>query len=126
MLLAGGGDYDKWKTKAGGFNTLYAFDAKSETVSRLADCPTALCRAGLAHDTKRDLFLTVACFKGEGIEQPSGLFVYDPAKDAWSQAKSGEIPMEKGWMPLCYDSANDFLVGMVRESFYRFRYSPER
>jgi len=47
---------DKWQTKAGGFNTLYAFDPKSEKVSRLADCPTAMCRAGLSHDTKRDLF----------------------------------------------------------------------
>ncbi|HXX93641.1 MAG TPA: hypothetical protein VEN81_08400 [Planctomycetota bacterium] len=127
MLFAGGGDYDQWKTKAGGFNTLYAFDPKTESVTRLADCPTALCRAGLSHDTKRDLFLVVAAFKGEGIEQPSGLFVYDPAKDAWSRARvTGELPLEKGWMPLCYDSNLDRLVGMVRETFYTFRYDPER
>jgi hypothetical protein len=127
MLLAGGGDYDKYQTKAGGFNTLYAFDPKSEKISRLADCPTAMCRAGLSHDTKRDLFFMAARFKGEGIEQPSGLFVYDPAKDAWSPAKgSGDLPLEKGWMPLCYDSTLDRLVGMVRETFYTFRYDPER
>jgi len=127
LLLAGGGDYDKWQTKSGGFNAVYAFDPKTEKVSRLADCPTAMCRAGLSHDTKRDLFFVVAVFKGEGIEQPSGLFVYDPAKDAWSRAKvAGEIPMDKGWMPLCYDSTFDRLVGMVRETFFTFRYDPER
>ncbi len=125
MLFAGGGDYDKWKTKAGGFNTLYAFDPKTEAVTGLAECPTALCRGALAHDTKRDLFFTVATFKGEGIEQPSGMFSYDPTKDAWSAVKvAGEIPMEKGWMPLCYDPHRDVLIGMVRESFYRFRIQP--
>lgn len=125
MLLAGGGNYDKWKTKAGGFNTLYAFDPKAESVRLLGEVPTALCRGALAHDTKRDLFFTVACFRGEGIEQPSGMFRYDPAKDAWSQVEvAGAIPMEKGWMPLCYDSTRDCLVGMVRETFYLFRVAP--
>jgi hypothetical protein len=122
MLLAGGGDYDHWKTKAGGFNTLYAFDPRTETLARLSDCPTALCRAGLVHDSKRDLFFTVAAFKGEGIEQPSGLFRYDPKKDQWSQAgEEATLPLENGWMPLCYDAAHDLLVGMVRESFWTYR-----
>lgn len=127
MLLAGGGDYDKWKTKAGGFNTLYAFDPRTETVTRLADGPTALCRGALAHDPGRDLFYTVAMFKGEGIEQPSGLFAYDPQKDAWRQVgASDRVPLEKGWMPLCWDAARGCLIGMVRESFYAFRPGGDR
>jgi hypothetical protein len=122
MLLAGGGDYDQWKTKAGGFNSLYAFDPKAETLTRLADGPTALCRGALARDPERDVYYTVAMFKGEGIEQPSGLFAYDPAKDAWSRAApAAGIPLEKGWMPLCWDAARRCLIGMVGESFYACR-----
>lgn len=125
LLLAGGGAYGKWQTKAGGFNTLYAFDTVTEKITRLADCPTALCRAGMAHDTRRDLFFMAATLKGDGVQQPSGLFAYDPTTDAWREIKSSNpVPMVQGWMPLCYDSANDCLVGMAGTAFYLFRYAP--
>jgi hypothetical protein len=32
--------------------------------------------------------------------------------------------MEKGRMPLCYDARRERHVGMVRESFFMFRYAP--
>ena len=122
MLLAGGGNYDKWQTKAGGFNTLYAFDPMTEKLTRLADCPTAMCRGALAHDTRRDLFFVAVALTGKGVEQPSGLFAYDPKQNAWHEVKSANaVPMKNGWMPLCYDSAHDCLVGMVRTTFYAFR-----
>jgi hypothetical protein len=122
MLLAGGGNYDKWQTKAGGFNTLYAFDPATEKLTRLADCPTALCRGALARDTRRDLFFTYAYLGGKGVEQPSGLFVYDPKRDSWREVKTTKTPdMKPGWMPLCYDAAHDCLIGMVYTSFYALR-----
>ena len=126
MLLAGGGNYDKWQTKAGGFNTLYAFDPMTEKLTRLADCPTALCRGALAHDTKRDLFIVAVTLKGKGVEQPSGMFAYNPVKDAWRKLKStNAVPMKDGWMPLCYDAAHDCLIGMAGTTFYAFRYAEE-
>jgi hypothetical protein len=125
MLLAGGGTYGKWQTKAGGFNTLYAFDPATEKITRLADCPTALCRGALAHDTRRDLFLTAVTLKGKDVEQPSGMFGYDPVKDAWREIKSANaVPMKDGWMPLCYDAGHDCLIGMAGTTFYAFRYVP--
>ncbi|MEX0701366.1 MAG: hypothetical protein WD069_04660 [Planctomycetales bacterium] len=125
MLLAGGGNYDKWQTKAGGFNTLYAFDPRTEEVTRLADCPTALCRGALAYDGRRDLFFTAVALRGENVEQPSGMFAYDPQQDAWREVKSqNPVPYQNGWMPLCYDAAHDCLIGMVRTTFYAFRYEP--
>jgi hypothetical protein len=44
MLSLGGGPLDGWKKreKAGTFRELYAFDPKTEKVTRLADGPTAL------------------------------------------------------------------------------------
>jgi hypothetical protein len=127
LLLAGGGVYDKWQTRAGGFNTLYAFDPVTEQVTRLADCPTALCRAGLAHDTRRDLFIAAVNLKGKGVEQPSGVFAYDPRADAWREIKAANaMPLSQGWMPLCYDRGNDCLVGMAGTMFYVFRLTPER
>jgi hypothetical protein len=124
MLLAGGGTYGRWQTKAGGFNTLYAFDPVKETVSRLADCPTALCRGALAHDTRRDLFFVAVALPGKGVEQPSGLFAYDPRKDSWSQVKTeSSVPLRNGWMPLCYDSKHDCLIGMTGTTFSAFRFS---
>jgi len=124
VLLAGGGAYDRWQTKAGGFNSLYAFDPVAERVTPLADCPTALCRGALAHDTKRDRFITAVNMKGEKIEQPTGMFAYDPKKDAWRPLKSANpVPMDRvGWMPLCYDATHDCLIGMVGTTFYAFRY----
>ena len=67
------------------FRELYAFDPKTETVKRLADCPTAFYSSHLAYDAKHELFFAVAVFnKGE---QPSGMFAYDPKKDAWHEIK---------------------------------------
>ncbi len=127
MLLAGGGYYDKWQTKAGGFNTLYAFDPATEKIARLADCPTALCRGALAHDTRRDLFLTAVMLTGKGVEQPSGVFAYDPAKDAWREVKSANpVPIKNGWMPLCYDAGHDCFIGLAGTTFAAFRYVPEK
>jgi hypothetical protein len=127
LLLAGGGNYDRWQTKAGGFNTLYAFDPATEKVTRLADCPTALCRGALAHDTRRDLFFVAVTLKGKGVEQPSGLFAYDPKGDAWREIKSANpVPLANGWMPLCYDAGHGCLIGMARTTFYAFRYVPEK
>src|SRR5262249_40870539 len=51
VLIVGGGPLDAWKkSKAAEFRELYAFDPKSETVRRLADCPTALYASHLAYD----------------------------------------------------------------------------
>src|SRR5262249_33460976 len=83
---------DAWqKGKALEFREFYAFDPKTQEVKRLADGPTAFYSSHLAYDGKRDLFLAVAVFnKGE---QPSGMFAYDPRKDAWRQIKPvNDIP----------------------------------
>jgi hypothetical protein len=125
ILLAGGGNYDRWRTKAGGFNSLYAYDPVAEKVTRLADCPTALCRAGLAHDTRRDLFFMAVSLKDKGVEQPSGVFAYDPARDAWREVKAANpVPLGSGWMPLCYDAGDDCLIGLAGTTFYAFRHVP--
>ena len=127
MLILGGGQLDAWKKKdAPGFRELYAFDPKTETVTKLADAPTAFYSSHLAHDPKHDLFFAVAVFnKGE---QPSGMFAYDPNKDAWKRIKTANpIPAHNnwfGWMKLCYHSHNDCLIGMVNEKFFAFRYTP--
>jgi hypothetical protein len=127
LLLAGGGNYNKWQTKAGGFNTLYALDPVTEKVTRLADCPTALCRGALAHDRRRDLFFVAVTLKGKGVEQPSGVFAYDPARDGWRPIRSANpVPLTNGWMPLCYDAAHDCLIGMAGPAFYAFRHVPEK
>ena len=125
MLILGGGQLDAWKKKeAPGFRELYAFDPKTETVKRLADAPTAFYSTHLAHDTKHDLFFAVAVFNKK--EQPSGMFAYDPNKNAWRSVKTANpIPPHNnwfGWMKLCYDSHNDCLIGMVNEKFFAFRY----
>ena len=127
MLILGGGQLDAWKKKdAPGFRELYAFDPKTETVRKLADAPTAFYSSHLAHDAKHDLFFAVAVFnKGE---QPSGMFAYDPNKDAWKRIKTANpIPAHNnwfGWMKLCYHSHNDCLIGMVNEKFFAFRNTP--
>jgi hypothetical protein len=128
MLLVGGGPLDGWKKgPAAEFRELYAFDPKAETVRRLADGPTAFYATHLAYDSKRRLFVAVAVF--DGGEQPSGMFGYDPTKDAWHEVKpKNPIPPHKswfGWMRLCYDSDRDCFIGMVRDRFYAFRYVPE-
>ena len=128
MLIAGGGQLDAWqKGKAPEFRELYAFDPKMETVTRLADAPTALYSQHLAFDSKHELFFAVAVFNKN--EQPSGMFAYDPKKDAWSEIKpASAIPPHTswfGWMQLCYDSHNDCLIGKVGDKFFAFRYEPK-
>jgi hypothetical protein len=129
MLILGGGRLDAWtKGKAPDFHELYAFDPKTETVQRLADGPTAFYSSHLAYDSKRQLFVAVAVFnKGE---QRSGMFCYDPNKNAWHEIKpANAIPPHKswfGWMQLCYDSQHDCLIGKVRDKFFAFRYEPAK
>lgn len=124
MLIAGGGQLDAWaKGKALEFRELYAFDPKEEKVTRLADCPTAFYATHLAYDSKRQLFVAVVVYnKGE---QPSGMFAYDPHKNAWHEIEpANPIPPHKswfGWMKLCYDAQHDCLIGMVNDKFYAFR-----
>jgi hypothetical protein len=127
MLILGGGALDAWqKGPAPEFRELYAFDPATETVERLADGPTAFYTAHLAYDSKRDLFFTIAVFHKK--EHPSGMFVYDPRKNAWSEIKpANEIPPHKswmGWMQLCYDAEHDCLIGKVDDKFFAFRYEP--
>jgi hypothetical protein len=127
MLIAGGGPLDGWqKGEAAEFRELYAFDPTAESVERLADCPTALYAAHLAYDSRRDLFFTVAVF--DGGEQPSGMYAYDPQRDAWREiATANPIPPHNnwfGWMQLCYDAAHDCLIGKVNEQFFALRYAP--
>jgi hypothetical protein len=125
MIIAGGGALDAWaKGKALEFREVYAFDPKEETVKRLADAPTALYSSHLAHDTHLDLFFAAAVFNKN--EQPSGMFAYDPRKDAWSEVKTANaIPPHKswmGWLQLCYDAHHDCLIAKQDEKFFAFRY----
>jgi hypothetical protein len=110
------------------FRELYGFDPKTEMVQRLADCPTALYASHLAYDSKRRLFVAVAVFNKQ--EQPSGMFCYNPAKDAWQEIKpKNPIPPHTGWfgwMKLCYDAQDDCFIGMIRDKFYAFRYLPDQ
>ena len=124
MLIAGGGQLDAWtQNKAPDFHEVYAFDPKTETVTRLADAPTTLYTSHLAYDSKRKLFVAVADFNKQ--EQRSGMFSYDPMKDAWNEIKpANPIPPHKGWMgwmKLCYDSHHDCLIGTIGEKVYAFR-----
>jgi hypothetical protein len=128
MLIVGGGRLDAWtKGKAPEFHELYAFDPKTETVTRLADAPTTLYASHLAYDSKSKLFVAVAVFNKE--EQRSGMFSYDPAKDAWQEIKpANAIPPYKGWFgwtKLCYDSNHDCFFGMIGDKLYAFRYEPK-
>lgn len=129
LLIAGGGALDAWqKGKAPEFRELYAFDPKRETVERLADAPTALYSSHLAYDSKRDLFFAAAVFnKGE---QPSGMFAYDPRRDAWGEIKpANPIPPHRGWfgwLQLCYDSHHDCLIAKVDDAFFAYRHEPGR
>ncbi len=129
MLIAGGGQLDAWKKeKAPEFQELYAFDPKTETVQRLADAPTALYAAHLAYDQKNKVFVTVVAFdKGE---HPSGMFAYDPKKDAWHEIDhTNAIPPHRnwfGWMQTCYDIQHECVIGKVNDKFYAFRYVPSK
>ena len=127
MLIAGGGQLDAWtKGKAPEFHELHAFDPKTETVTRLADAPTALYASHLAYDSRRKCFIAVADFNKQ--EQLSGMFCYDPNKDTWLEIKpANPIPPHTGWMgwmKLCYDSQNDCFIGMIGDKLYAYRYQP--
>jgi hypothetical protein len=129
MLILGGGPLDGWqKGKADEFRELYTFDPKSEEVQKLTAGPTAFYESHLAYDSKRELFVAVAVFNKN--EQPSGMFCYDPDKDAWHEIKpTNAIPPHNnwfGWMQLCYDSHDDCFIGKVNEKFYAFRYVPAK
>jgi hypothetical protein len=129
MLLAGGGALDAWmKGKAPEFRELYAFDPRTEKVTRLADAPTALYASHLAYDSKRKLFVAVAVFNKR--EQPSGMFCYDPAKNVWHTIKpANAIPPHRGWFgwtKLCYDPQHDCFIAMIGDRFYAFRYEPAK
>lgn len=119
----------RWKQNdAAEFRELYAFDPKTETVNRLADCPTAFYATHLAYDCKRELFFAVVVF--DQAEQPSGMFRYDPRQDVWQEIEpANPIPPHHnwfGWMQLCYDSHDDCLIGKVNDRFYAFRYVPAK
>jgi hypothetical protein len=77
---------DAWqKGEALEFRKLYGFDPKTETIEKLADGPTAFYETQLAYDSNRELFVTVAAFNKK--EQPSGMFGYDPRKNAWHESR---------------------------------------
>jgi hypothetical protein len=126
MLLVGGGPLDGWKKDARPFRELYAFDPKAEQVRKLADAPTALYEAHLAFDRKHRVFITAAVF--DGGEQPSGMFSYDPDKDAWHEIRpANRVPPHRnwfGWTQLCYDVDHDCLIGKINDRFFAFRYVP--
>jgi hypothetical protein len=129
MLIVGGGQLDVWKKGKGTeLREFYAFDPKSEEVRKLADCPTALYEAHLAYDPKHEVFVTVAVF--DKHEQPSGIYVYDPKKDAWHEIKpENAIPPHNnwfGWMQLCYDARHECFIGKVNDKFFAFRYEPAK
>jgi hypothetical protein len=129
ILILGGGPLDGWtKGTAQPFRELYAFNPKTEEVTRLADAPTAFYEAHLAFDSKHKVFITAAVFNKK--EQPSGLFCYDPQKDAWQLIQSkNPIPPHNnwfGWTQLCYDAEHDCLIGKINERFFVFRYVPDQ
>jgi hypothetical protein len=130
MLIAGGGPLEGQfnQAKSPVLRELYAFDPRTETVKKLADCPIPLYEAHLAFDAKRELFLTAAVFwKGD---HASGVYAYDPRKDAWQEIKSANaVPASNNWfswVQLCYDSQHDCLISKVGDKFYAFRYVPPK
>ena len=130
MLIVGGGRQEGPlnEAKSPTFRELYAFDPKTEEVRKLADCPVGLYAGHLAFDAKNGLFVMASAFaKGN---QPSGMFAYDPKKDAWQEIKpTNAIPRSNswfGWVQLCYDSQRDCLIAKVDEKFYAFRLVPSK
>lgn len=124
MLLVGGGRLDAWqKGEAPEFREVYGFDPQTETIERLANAPTALYQSQLAFDSKRGLFVTVAVFNKK--EHPSGMFAYDPKKDAWHEiTPQNAVPPHTswmGWMKLCYAADHDCFIGIVRDKIFAFR-----
>lgn len=124
MLLVGGGRLDAWqKGPAPEFREIYAFHPATEKVERLADAPTALYESQLAFDSKRAVFVTVAVFNKK--EQPSGMWSYDPAKNAWREIHpANAIPPHNGWhgwMKLCYAADFDCFIGTIRDKVFAYR-----
>jgi hypothetical protein len=122
---------------------LYAFDPKTETVTPLADCPTPQWFTPQSYDSKRDIFVVANVMKDWGKDTakqyPSGVFSYDPKKDAWTEVKTtNPTPSCNswwGWIQLCYDPDRDCHLGMAYNSnpppgsptnreFYAIRYVP--
>lgn len=101
---------------------MYAFDPRTEKVTRLADCPTPQWFAPPSYDSKRDVFIVANVMKdwGKKKQYPSGVFCYDPKKNAWSQVKtSNPTPSCNawcGWVLMCYDSVRDCHLAMVYNS----------
>ncbi len=129
MLLIGGGRLDAWqKGEALEFRELFAFDPRTETIEQLAAGPTAFYESQLAYDSKRELFVTVAVFNKK--EQPSGMFGYDPKKNAWHEIKpANAIPPHTGWhgwMKLCYAADHDCFIGILRDRVYAYRPEPAK
>ena len=138
MLIAGGVTTDPSvavphrKQRDKSCDKLYALDPVSETITPLADCPTALNAAGLAYDSRHDVFVTAVTIRFPEDGLPSGTFVYEPKQDRWlSIAAATPAPDPKywaGWMRMCYDEANDCFVGLlIYDRWYALRYngSPE-
>jgi hypothetical protein len=130
MLIAGGGPLEGQfnQAKSPVFRELYSFDPKTETVKKLADCPTPLYEGHLAFDSKNELFFTAAVYNKK--DHPDGIFAYDPKKEAWQEIKSANPIPPMGnwfcWVQLCYDSHNQCLIGKINEKFYAFRYDPAK
>jgi hypothetical protein len=115
-------------------SSLFAFDPQTETIAKLADAPAPLYMAHMAHDAKRDIFIT-APFKNSG-EPSAGVLVYDPNADAWSQVvtrnPTPQSGKKSGGVALCFDTYRDCIIAFVPNSqagadcFYAFRHIPAR
>jgi hypothetical protein len=72
-------------------------------------------------------FVSVVAFNKQ--VQRSGMFCYDPARDAWHEIEAANpIPPHKswmGWMRLCYDVQHDCFIGMIADKLYKCRYQPK-
>jgi hypothetical protein len=126
MLIAGGGPLEGPfnQARSAVFRVVYAFDPRTETIKKLAGCPIPLYEGHLAFDTKNQLFFTAANFWK--ADHPTGIFAYDPSKDAWKAVRSNNPPPASNnwfsWVQLCYDAHHGCLIAKVREKWYAFRY----
>jgi hypothetical protein len=122
---------------------MYAFDPKTEAVAALADCPTPQWFAPPSYDSKRDIMVVANVMKDWGKDKPkqypSGVFSYDPKKDAWAEVKTANPTPScnawTGWLLMCYDSERDCHLAMAYNSnppagaltnreFYAIRVAP--
>ncbi len=134
MLIAGGMVTDpsvavaNRKKKDASCDKMYALDPTTESITRLADCPTALNETSLAYDSKHDVFVIAVTihFPADGL--PSGTFVYDPQRDKWATIPAATPAPDPnywaGWMRMCYDQANDCFIGLlIYDRWYAMRYT---